>query len=349
MGWNTMDSLGRKPLPNRRNIVLVDEREFEAVEGFEFFTFESITEGFASETPGMFSEDEAIWIIGGKHIYDLFLDAAYRGVYLLDKVVVSIINLEAEGDVHTPSFIPQFFDVTQMAHVLAKASEDDPEAWVDILKPKIEGALSEDHMKEADEKRALGEQINFLATTMNVPHQKVFDKCLKIGVEKMLDDIQPKNDVEESLGLSVGVKILDDRIGSEIPLPEYKTAGSAGMDLRSTEAFVLKAGECRMVKTGLAMHIKDPGYTATLLPRSGLGAKHGIVLGNLVGLIDSDYQGELMISLWNRSDEDFEVNVGDRVSQIVFVPVVQAELKIVDGFDVESDRGEGGFGHSGIN
>ncbi|PYE31530.1 deoxyuridine 5'-triphosphate nucleotidohydrolase [Idiomarina fontislapidosi] len=147
---------------------------------------------------------------------------------------------------------------------------------------------------------------------------------------------------------SVEVKILNPKIGNDIPLPTYATQGSAGMDLRACldAPLTIGAGETQLIGTGIAMHIGDPGYAATLLPRSGLGHKHGIVLGNLVGLIDSDYQGELKVSVWNRSHQDYVIEPGDRIAQLVIVPVIQAQLAIVDEF-AASDRGEGGFGHSG--
>ena len=147
---------------------------------------------------------------------------------------------------------------------------------------------------------------------------------------------------------TINYKILDPRIGNEIPLPEYATEGSAGMDLRACldETLVLEAGDTQLIPTGIAIHIADNNLAATILPRSGLGHKHGVVLGNLVGLIDSDYQGQLYISCWNRSDKAFTIEVGDRIAQMVFVPVVQVELNQVDDFN-ESDRGEGGFGSSG--
>lgn len=148
--------------------------------------------------------------------------------------------------------------------------------------------------------------------------------------------------------LTVQLKILDKRIGNEIPLPEYLTHGAAGMDLRAcTDApMTLNPGETKLIPTGMAIHIEDTGMAAVILPRSGLGHKHGIVLGNLVGLIDSDYQGQLFISCWNRGNESFTIEVGDRIAQLVFVPVVQAALQIVDEF-TESHRAEGGFGHTG--
>lgn len=146
----------------------------------------------------------------------------------------------------------------------------------------------------------------------------------------------------------IQLKILDDRIGKDIPLPAHATEGSAGMDLRAciNETITLNPGETELIPTGVAIHIADPGLAATILPRSGLGHKHGIVLGNLVGLIDSDYQGQLFVSCWNRGNKSFSIEVGDRIAQLVFVPVVQADFDVVDEFD-SSDRGEGGFGHSG--
>ena len=146
----------------------------------------------------------------------------------------------------------------------------------------------------------------------------------------------------------IQLKILDDRIGNSIPLPAHATEGSAGMDLRACidSAITLQPGATELIPTGLAIHINDPGLAATILPRSGLGHKHGIVLGNLVGLIDSDYQGQLFVSCWNRGHEAFTIEQGDRIAQLVFVPVVQADFEVVDEFD-ESRRGAGGFGHSG--
>lgn len=146
----------------------------------------------------------------------------------------------------------------------------------------------------------------------------------------------------------IELKILDSRIGSEFPLPAYATPGSAGMDLRAMidTTMTIAPGETQLIPTGIAIHVADPGLAAVILPRSGLGHKHGIVLGNLVGLIDSDYQGPLMVSCWNRGDSPFTLEIGDRLAQLVFVPVVQAQFKLVDEFD-SSDRGEGGFGHSG--
>jgi dUTP pyrophosphatase len=146
----------------------------------------------------------------------------------------------------------------------------------------------------------------------------------------------------------IQLKILDKRLGGEIPLPHYATSGAAGLDLRACldEPLRLDPGETKLIPTGLAIHIEDPGLAAMLLPRSGLGHKHGIVLGNLVGLIDSDYQGQVFVSCWNRGTEPFEIQVGDRIAQMVFVPVVQAEFEQVDDFEA-SRRGTGGFGHTG--
>ena len=144
------------------------------------------------------------------------------------------------------------------------------------------------------------------------------------------------------------LKILDSRLGNEFPLPDYATDGSAGMDLRAMleEPLELEAGQTELIPTGIAIHIADPALAAVILPRSGLGHKHGIVLGNLVGLIDSDYQGQLFVSCWNRGSSTFRVEVGERIAQLVLVPVVRAVFEQVDEFD-ESDRGAGGFGHSG--
>ncbi len=147
---------------------------------------------------------------------------------------------------------------------------------------------------------------------------------------------------------SIQLKILDSRIGAEYPLPDYATDGSAGMDLRACvdEDVVLVPGATELIPTGMAMHICDPTLAAVLLPRSGLGHKHGVVLGNLVGLIDSDYQGQLYVSCWNRGDTPFTVQPGERIAQMVFVPVVRAAFEVVEEF-VDSERGAGGFGHTG--
>lgn len=146
----------------------------------------------------------------------------------------------------------------------------------------------------------------------------------------------------------IDIKILDPRIGGTFPLPTYATSGSAGLDLRACldDAIMLAPGQTVLVPTGLAIHIGDPGLAAIILPRSGLGHKHGVVLGNLVGLIDSDYQGQLMVSIWNRGQIEFQIEPGERLAQMVFIPVVQAEFNLVEDF-TSSERGEGGFGHSG--
>ncbi len=148
--------------------------------------------------------------------------------------------------------------------------------------------------------------------------------------------------------MKVKLKLLDKRLGHDIALPAYATDGSAGMDLRACleDALTIQAGETHLIPTGLSIHIADPDMAAVILPRSGLGHKHGIVLGNLVGLIDSDYQGQLFVSCWNRGQDSFTINVGDRIAQLVFVPVVQAAFEIVSDFD-SSARAEGGFGHTG--
>ena len=146
--------------------------------------------------------------------------------------------------------------------------------------------------------------------------------------------------------MKMDVKILDTRLRDQ--LPHYATTGSAGLDLRACidSPIVLAPGETRLIPTGMAIHLADPGYAALILPRSGLGHKHGIVLGNLVGLIDSDYQGQLMVSAWNRSQQAFELTPLERLAQLVIVPVVQAEFNVVEDFDT-SQRGEGGFGSTG--
>ena len=146
----------------------------------------------------------------------------------------------------------------------------------------------------------------------------------------------------------IQVKLLDPRLGNEISLPRYTTVGAAGLDLRAClqSPLVLAPGQTELIPTGMAVYIADPKYAALILPRSGLGHKHGIVLGNLVGLIDSDYQGQLFVSCWNRSDQHFTLEVGERVAQLIVVPVIQIEFEVVDEF-LSSDRGHGGFGHTG--
>lgn len=150
---------------------------------------------------------------------------------------------------------------------------------------------------------------------------------------------------------SVQVKILNPKIGTDekFPMPTRATDGSAGIDLRACidEPLTIKAGETHLIGTGMAVYIQDPNYAGVILPRSGLGHKHGIVLGNLVGLIDADYQGELMVSVWNRSDKDFTLEPAERMAQYVVLPVVRPEFEVVEDFADESERGEGGFGSSG--
>jgi len=147
---------------------------------------------------------------------------------------------------------------------------------------------------------------------------------------------------------NIQLKILDQRIGIEYPLPEYATDGSSGMDLRACidEHLRIEAGEAQLIPTGIAIHIADPELTAVILPRSGLGHKQGIVLGNLVGLIDSDYQGQLLVSIWNRSKRNVVIEPGDRIAQLVFVPIRRVKFDIVDDFE-ETSRSSGGFGHTG--
>ena len=149
---------------------------------------------------------------------------------------------------------------------------------------------------------------------------------------------------------NIQLKILDNRIGTDYPLPSYSTSGSAGMDLRACldQTTSVKPGDTYLIPTGISIYIGRPDLAAVILPRSGLGHKHGIVLGNLVGLIDSDYQGPLMVSLWNRSQDEFIIKPGDRIAQLVFVPIAQVNFEIVDNF-VASERGEGGFGHTGTS
>lgn len=148
---------------------------------------------------------------------------------------------------------------------------------------------------------------------------------------------------------NIQIKLIDPRLGQEFPLPAHATTGSAGMDIMACldTAIDLQPGDTSLVPAGFALHIADTGLAALLLPRSGLGHKRGIVLGNLVGLIDSDYQGQVFVSCWNRSQQAFTINPGDRIAQMVFVPIVQAEFEIVDEFE-QSLRGAGGFGHTGV-
>lgn len=148
---------------------------------------------------------------------------------------------------------------------------------------------------------------------------------------------------------SIQLKILNSKVGEQIPLPEYATNGSAGLDLRACldETLTLSPGETKLISTGISIYIENSELAALILPRSGLGHKHGIVLGNLTGLIDSDYQGELMISCWNRGNKTFQIQSGDRIAQLIIVPVIQAQFEVVSDFQQGSVRGEGGFGHTG--
>ena len=150
--------------------------------------------------------------------------------------------------------------------------------------------------------------------------------------------------------INIKLKIINPLVGDKIPLPKYETKGSAGLDLRACleEKLILKPGKTELIPMGFAMHLEDESLSALVVPRSGLGSKHGIVLGNLVGLIDSDYQGELMVPAWNRSDNEFEINPGDRIAQMIIVPILQANFEVVEDFD-ETLRGTKGFGSSGIN
>jgi len=159
---------------------------------------------------------------------------------------------------------------------------------------------------------------------------------------------QKGHKIKEQTLNAIQLKILDPRLGKEIPLPEHATGGSAGMDIRACveETTTVHPGETLLIPTGFAMHIADPGMAAVILPRSGLGHKHGLVLGNLVGLIDSDYQGQVYVSCWNRSDKAFEIEPGMRIAQLVFLPVVMADFEVVESFET-SQRGAGGFGHTG--
>jgi dUTP pyrophosphatase len=152
------------------------------------------------------------------------------------------------------------------------------------------------------------------------------------------------------MSIKIELKVLDERLGNEFPLPKYETIGSAGLDLRACleEPLSVAPAEVRLIPTGIAIHIKDKSLAATILPRSSLGHKHGIVLGNLIGLIDSDYQGPLMISCWNRGHTSYTIQPGERIAQLVILPIVRAQFEIVDTFE-ESTRGEGGFGSTGQN
>lgn len=156
--------------------------------------------------------------------------------------------------------------------------------------------------------------------------------------------------VNTSANKMIQVKILDERIGTEYPLPRYETSDAAGLDLRAclNEALTIEPGQTHLIPTGISIYIGDPQVAAVILPRSGLGHKHGLVLGNLVGLIDADYQGPLMVSCWNRGQAAYTITPGDRIAQLVFLPIVRAEFDVVDAF-TSTERGAGGFGHSGKN
>ncbi|MDA8561596.1 dUTP diphosphatase [Gammaproteobacteria bacterium] len=166
--------------------------------------------------------------------------------------------------------------------------------------------------------------------------------------ENLLNTDKYENFSDSSVPIQV--KILDKRIGSEFPLPSYATLESAGLDLRACvdSTLVLEAGETKLIPTGISIYIQNPNLAAVILPRSGLGHKHGIVLGNLVGLIDADYQGPLMVSCWNRGKASYSIEPGDRIAQLVFLPIIRTHFQLVEEF-AETDRGTGGFGHSGKN
>ncbi len=171
-----------------------------------------------------------------------------------------------------------------------------------------------------------------------ISHYRVFEAII----------IRDEYRVKVKIMRAIQLKILDPRVGDSLPIPEYATAGSAGLDLRACidEPLLLNPGATELISTGLAMHIADPQLAATIIPRSGLGHKHGIVLGNLIGLIDSDYQGPLMVSCWNRSKKPYTISPGERIAQLVIVPVLKAQFEIVDEFE-QTERGDGGFGSSG--
>lgn len=164
------------------------------------------------------------------------------------------------------------------------------------------------------------------------------------------DSINNKWQIETNKNTPIQLKILDPRIGKEFPLPRYETADAAGLDLRAclNEPLVLEPGKTELIQTGISIYIANPNIAAVILPRSGLGHKHGLVLGNLVGLIDADYQGPLMVSCWNRSQTAYTINPGDRMAQLVFLPIIRSQFEVVEQFN-QSQRGTGGFGHSGKN
>ena len=162
--------------------------------------------------------------------------------------------------------------------------------------------------------------------------------------------IMEKTATHTNASQPIQVKVLDQRIGKEYPLPRYETSASAGLDLRACidDALTITPGSTHLIPTGIAIYIADPNLAAIILPRSGLGHKHGLVLGNLVGLIDADYQGPLMVSCWNRSTQSYTIQPGDRIAQLVFLPIIRSEFTLVDDFHA-TERGTGGFGHSGKN
>lgn len=165
-----------------------------------------------------------------------------------------------------------------------------------------------------------------------------------------MNEILESPKLHEQTGLrNIELKILDPRMGSEFPLPRYESLSAAGLDLRACieKPMILAANQTELIPTGIAIHIRDPQLAAIILPRSGLGHKHGIVLGNLVGLIDADYQGQLMVSCWNRSSSAFTIRPGDRIAQLIFLPIVRVQFNLVDEFQ-PSVRGIGGFGHTGV-
>jgi dUTP pyrophosphatase len=169
-------------------------------------------------------------------------------------------------------------------------------------------------------------------------------------MEDVLEASQTNQQVGAKTGFPIQLKILDPRIGTEFPYPKYETSASAGLDLRAclNEKLTIQPGETQLIPTGISIYIADSNLAAVILPRSGLGHKHGLVLGNLVGLIDADYQGPLMISCWNRGQSSYTIEPGDRIAQLVFLPIARVHFELVAEFDATS-RGAGGFGHSGKN
>ena len=173
---------------------------------------------------------------------------------------------------------------------------------------------------------------------------------MEVRVEEKVEEIRKHAQLDLRKNLPIQVKILDPRVGKEFPLPKYETQDSAGLDLRACidKSLVIQPGETHLLPTGISIYIGDPNLAAVILPRSGLGHKHGIVMGNLVGLIDADYQGPLMISCWNRGQHSYTIEPGDRIAQLVFLPIARIQFELVNEFETTS-RGTGGFGHSGTN